>query len=84
MRMYKHGMITHPMNHCERSVGYLGEYTCDVCVQAPDQVRISPRLHCNLHWVMPLHHYRPTQLPKIPRSMFLPLLPPPHSLVARE
>ena len=30
-----------------------------MCAHAPDQVRISPRLHCNLHTVMPLHHYGP-------------------------
>ena len=34
MRMYKHWMITHPMEHCERSVGWLEEYTCHVCVHA--------------------------------------------------
>ena len=82
--MYKHGMITHPVDRCECSVRYLGEFTCDVCVHGPDQVRISPRLHCNLHTVMPLHHYHPPQLPTIPRSMLLPPLPPPHSLEARE
>ena len=82
--MYKHGMIAHPMDHCERSVGWLGEYTSDVCFQAQDQVRISPRLHCNLHTVMPLHHYAPPQLPTVPCSMSLPPLPPPYSLEARE
>ena len=84
MRIYKHGMITHPMDPCERSVGYLGEYTCDVCVRAPDHVSISPRLHCILHTVMPLHHYAPPELPTKPCSMLLPPLPPRHSLEARE
>ena len=55
-----------------------------MCVHALDQVRISPRLHCNLHTVMPLHHYGPPQLPTVPCSMSLPPLPPPHSLEARE
>ena len=55
-----------------------------LCVHAPDQVRISPRLHCNFHTVMPLQHYGPPQLTTVPCSMLLPPLPPPHSLEARE
>ena len=84
MRIYKHGMITHPMDHCERSVPKLGEYTCNVFVHAPDQARISPRLHCNLHTGMPLHVYGPPKLPTEPCSKWIPQLPPLHSLEARE
>ena len=82
--MYKHRMITHPMDHCGRSVGQLEEYGCNVCFDAPDQVRISPCLHCDLHTVMPLHHYCPPNLPTVLRWMPLPPLPPPDSRVARE
>ena len=82
--MYKHRMITHPMDHCTPSVGWLGQYTCDVSVHAPDQVQISPCLHCKLHTANHLHHYRPQKLPMVPRSMSLPPLPPPHSLEARQ
>ena len=78
--MYKHGMIIRPMDHCKRSIRSFGEYTCKVCGHAPDQIRIPPRLHCNLHTLMPLHHYRPPQLPTIERSMLLSPLPRPHSL----
>ena len=55
-----------------------------MCVHALDQVRISPRLHCNLDTVMPLSHYGPPKLPTVPCSMPLAPLPPPHSLEGRE
>ena len=55
-----------------------------MCVHAPDQVRISPCLHCNLQTMMPLLHYGPPQLPTVPGSMSLLPLPTSHSLEARE
>ena len=42
-----------------------------MCIHAPDQVQITPRLHSNLRTVLPLHHYRCQQLPAVLRSMLL-------------